>query len=189
MVMSRCRSRSHLPSMSDSLLEKRISYAIRYLQFDASTRDLTWLEAIESFNSNADFKLPELMVLIHPRFMKAMDLDTKLLLGGDFIPNVTNGQKCRSKEVWGYECPYINSKIHVDHSFPRSRGGATHPMNAMYLCDNHNLMKSSDVHMYPWENLELNLEWIDATLEKIRLTEKRKSGNYPDIPKLKKRLD
>jgi hypothetical protein len=62
-------------------------------------------------------------------------------------------------------------------------------MNAMYLCDNHNLMKSSDVHMYPWEKLELNLEWINATLEKVCLSEKRKSGNYPDFPKLKKCLD
>ena len=175
--------------MNESLIERRISYAIRYLQFDASTRDLTWLESVNSFNSRGEFKLPELMVLIHPRFMKALDLDVKLLLGGDFAPNAIDGQKCRSEEVWGYECPFVSSKIHIDHSFPRSRGGATHPMNAMYLCDNHNLMKSSDVHMYPWEKLELNLEWINATLEKIRLSEKRNSGNYPDIPKLKKLLD
>lgn len=175
--------------MTESLVERRISYASRYLQFDAATRDSTWLESVNSFNSSGDFKLPELMVLIHPRFMKALGLNAKLLLGGDFAPNATDGQKCRSEEVWGYECPFISSKIHIDHSFPRSRGGATHPMNAMYLCDNHNLMKSSDVHMYPWEKLELNLEWINATLEKIRLSEERKSGNYPDIPKLKKLLN
>jgi len=174
--------------MIDSLVEKRIAYAIRYLEFDASTRELTWVDSVYEFNLNPEFKLPELMVLIHPRFMKALDLDPKVVLGGDFTPNVTHGQKCRSKEVWGYECPFINAKIHVDHSFPRSRGGATHPMNAMYLCDNHNLMKSSDVHMYPWEKLELNLDWINTTLEKIRLAEKRKSGAYPDFPKLKKCL-
>jgi len=174
--------------MNESLIEKRLEYAHRYLKFDALTRDLGWHDSVQEFNLNPEFKLPEFLVLIHPRFMENLALDKKIVLGGDFPQNTTKGQKCRSKDVWGYECPYRNALIHVDHSFPRSRGGATHPLNAMYLCDHHNLMKSSDVHLYPWENLELNREWIDRIFEKICLAEKRSTGRFSHIHEQKRTL-
>ena len=174
--------------MTNSLIEKRIAFAIRYLRFDAETREMTWLEASNLFNSINSYSLPELMVLIHPRFLNDLNLKDKAILGGDFVSYTSSGQKCRSLDLWGYACPFQNSKIHIDHSFPRSRGGATHPQNAMYLCEEHNLPKSSDVHIYPWEELPSNIEWVDLILERLVHAQLRATGDKIHFAKEKRQL-
>ena len=175
--------------MTKSKIEKRIEYAIRYLTFDADTRDLTWGEVATQLNNCEFFNLPELMVLIHPRFMQEFGLHPKNILGGDFTAGTATGQKCRSIDLWGYECPFTSAKIHIDHSFPRSRGGATHPLNAMYLCQEHNLPKSSDIHMYGWEDLPAKIDWVNQILEKMIHANMRVSGEKIHFSKLKKILN
>jgi hypothetical protein len=174
--------------MTNSIFEERIESAARYLQFDAITRGLSWSEASELFNGRAEFALPELMVLIQPRFIEEFGFSTRSVLGGDFVSRTSNGQRCRAKEIWGYDCPFSNSIIHIDHSFPRSRGGATHPLNAMYLCDEHNLPKSDDIHMFIWEELPAKIDWVNPILERLIHAQLRASGEKVHFLEIKKRL-
>lgn len=175
--------------MSNSIIEDRIGYALRYLRFDALTKHANWGEAAKLFMQSEQNCLPELMVLIHPRFFDRLRLVPAQLLGPDKFNPARHEVKCRSHELWGYECPFNEAKIHIDHSFPRSRGGATHPLNAMYLCEEHNLPKSSDIHFYPWDLLPLKLSWVDPMIEKLNHAEERLSGNRAHISKDRKRLD
>jgi hypothetical protein len=175
--------------MTDSIFEKRIENAARYLQFDANTRELTWSQASELFNSDEQLGLPELMVLIQPRFIREFGLDTKSVLGGDFVSRTSTGQRCRAKEIWGYDCPFPNTIIHIDHSFPRSRGGATHPLNAMYLCDEHNLPKSDDIHMFVWEGLPTKIDWVNPILERLIHAQLRATGEKVHFLEVKKRIN
>jgi hypothetical protein len=175
--------------MSKSLIETRIAYAIRYLQFDALTKEDDWGSAANLFLSSDDYCLPEMMVLIHPRFIGGLNLKDFQVFGPDKFNSAKHVVKCRSSDLWGYECPFNGAKIHIDHSFPRSRGGATHSLNAMYLCDEHNLPKSSDVHIYPWEILPTKLDWVNPIIEKMSLAEKRISGLDFHFPKSRRRLE
>lgn len=175
--------------MPKSLIESRIEYAFRYLKFDSEVKNFCWFETVEAFNSSEFHKLPELMVLIHPRYLRGYNLDIKDILGPDSFTPAGSGVKCRSKEIWGYECPFLEAKIHIDHSFPRSRGGATNSKNAMYLCEEHNLPKSSDIHLFPWENLPGKLDWVNPILEILSQAELRKSQSVVHFSKAKKKLD
>ena len=175
--------------MSKSIIESRIVYAMRYLKFDALTKDVNWGEAANLFLESADNCLPEIMVLIHPRFTSRLNLTSFQIFGPDKFHSAKHVVRCRAKDIWGYECPFDGAKIHIDHSFPRSRGGATHSLNAMYLCDQHNLQKSSDVHLYPWEILPTKLDWVDPIIEKMILAEKRISGLDFHFPKGRRQLE
>jgi hypothetical protein len=183
------KNNSPLLLMSESIIESRIAYAMRYLQFDALTKNTNWGEAANLFLDSESNSLPELMVLIHPRFINRLNLSSSQLFGPDKFNPATHNVKCRSQELWGYECPFIESKIHIDHSFPRSRGGATHTLNAMYLCEEHNLPKSSDIHLYPWDSLASKLIWVDPIIEKMSFAEKRISGVEIHFPKTRKTLN
>lgn len=172
--------------MHESLIETRIGYAFRYLKFDAEIKKLDWRTGVEIFNSDDQFKLPELMALIHPRYQKSFGLDSREVYGPTTFSPAGQSAKCRAKEIWGYGCPFVGSKIHIDHSFPRSRGGATNSKNAMYLCDQHNIPKSSDVHLFPWENLPQQMDWVDQVLNIFVHEETRNSGRTMHFSKLKK---
>jgi hypothetical protein len=175
--------------MPRSLIESRIEYAFRYLKFDSEVKNFSWIESVETFNSSGANTLPELMVLIHPRYLSDYNLENRSVFGPDAFAPARSGVKCRSKEIWGYECPFLNAKIHIDHSFPRSRGGSTTSMNAMYLCEEHNLPKSSDIHLFPWENLPGKIDWVNPILETLTHAELRKSKFRVHFPKFKKKLD
>lgn len=175
--------------MSKSLIDSRIEVALRYLRFDALSRDLNWGETAGLFLEKESNCLPEIMVLIHPRFISRLGLTSSHLFGPDNFNSAKNEVACRSNEIWGYSCPFRDAKIHIDHSFPRSRGGATHSLNAMYLCEEHNLPKSSDIHLFPWETLASKLSWVEPIIEKMNFAEKRISGLDFHFPKHRKQLD
>jgi 5-methylcytosine-specific restriction endonuclease McrA len=175
--------------MSESIFKSRINYAMRYLQFDALTKSENWGDSANLFFESQVNCLPELMVLIHPRYVDRLGLTNFELFGPDNFNSAKHIVKCRSREIWGYECPFDGARIHIDHSFPRSRGGATQALNAMYLCDEHNLPKSSDVHLYPWEILPTKLSWVEPIIEKMSLAEKRISGTNFHFPKDRRKLD
>ena len=146
-------------------LSLRLASAFRYHKFLAKHSDSSWFEALDDVESNIEFGIPEVMVLLHPRWHDELKFTTKSDPRG--LTNFSAAAiraKCRSHELWGYECPYEGSKIHIDHTFPFSRGGATKDDNAMYLCKEHNLSKSTDLHLVPWETFTQKL-WIKTELE------------------------
>lgn len=144
--------------------EIRITSAERYHRFLATGRNLTWLTLFQECESNANFGLPELLVLIHPNWYDELQISKINDPRGNLaFPAASVNAKCRSIEIWGYECPYTVSNIHIDHTFPFSRGGSTKSDNAMYLCKEHNLSKSTDLHMIPWETFSTK-NWIREEL-------------------------
>jgi hypothetical protein len=175
--------------MSKSIIESRIEFALRYLRFDALTKNENWGDAAGLFLDKESNGLPELMVMIHPRFGSRLGLTSSQLFGPDSFNSAKHDVACRSIEIWGYSCPFVDAKIHIDHSFPRSRGGATHSLNAMYLCEEHNLPKSSDIHLFPWETLSSKLSWVEPIIEKMSQAEKRISGLNFHLPKHRKNLN
>jgi hypothetical protein len=54
--------------------------------------------------------------------------------------------------------------MEIDHLFPYSLGGPTIAVNAIYLCRRHNLGKSVDIHLIPWEE---GFPWVDGILNNL----------------------
>ena len=130
----------------------RLGSAFRYHNFLSIHENSTWLEVLEEIETNNDMGIPEVLVLLHPRWHAELQFtSTSDPRGVTSFSGAAIRAKCRSQELWGYECPYNGSKIHIDHTFPFARGGATKDDNAMYLCKEHNLSKSTDLHLVPWE--------------------------------------
>lgn len=75
------------------------------------------------------------------------------------------GLRCRSDQVWGYECPNVGAAPVADHLFPWAFGGPTLATNLVYLCDVHNRVKGSDFHLYPF--FEALPPWLDGVLGRI----------------------
>ena len=151
--------------MDSKVLENRIEYASRYHSQLARHFHNSWFDVYEEVLNSQDFGIPEAIVLLHPHWYQENGVN---LLSDPRGPSTFSGlkqnAKCRSYELWGYECPYLESSIHIDHTFPFSRGGVTQAENAMYLCREHNLSKSTDLHMIPWEALR-GKSWIKQSLE------------------------
>jgi hypothetical protein len=146
--------------MDDDFLKVRLSSASRYHAFLAKNLHASWFDVFAEIESSSKYGVSEAMVLLHPRWYQEIGLNAVTDPRG---PSTFSGLKqkarCRAKELWGYECPYSEAEIHVDHTFPYSRGGLTQPDNAMYLCREHNLSKSTDLHLIPWETFP-GLSWI-----------------------------
>ena len=143
----------------------RINSAARYHDFLSKHLDADWFETLKSVEMDHKSGIPEVLVLIHPRWHKELSFQSSSDPRGVGSFSAANSRaKCRSKEIWGYVCPYENSSIHIDHTFPFSRGGATINDNAMYLCREHNLSKSTDLHLVPWETF-MEKKWIRDQLK------------------------
>ena len=149
----------------DLPFDLRIESAGRYYSFLEKVRDLSWIEVLHEINSNTSYGIPEVLVLLEPKYyeqLRAIDPRGERA----FAPAIA-GVKCRSKEVWGYECPFTDSSIHVDHMFPRSKGGSTDHHNAMYLCPEHNMSKHTDIHLILWETIPNHPGWIVRSMERL----------------------
>jgi hypothetical protein len=143
--------------------EFRLEATLRFYKFQEKTSEMQWVEILTEIEGNHDYGIPETLVLLNPKFYKELGANDPR--GERTFPKIPNGFPCRSNEIWGYECPFKSSSIHVDHMFPYSKGGVTHAENAMHLCADHNLLKHSDVHWIPWENLPANNDWIIRSLK------------------------
>jgi hypothetical protein len=151
--------------MVNQVLKDRIEFASRYHRQLAKHLHSSWFDVYEEVLNSNDFGIAEALVLLHPHWYQEIGVN---LISDPRGPNSFSGLKqnarCRSYELWGYECPYLESEIHIDHTFPFSRGGVTQAENAMYLCREHNLSKSTDLHMIPWEDFR-GKNWIKSSLE------------------------
>jgi hypothetical protein len=81
-----------------------------------------------------------------------------------FVPILAPG-RCQSGRLWGYTCPFVEGAPSYDHLFPAALGGPTEASNLLVLCERHNLMKSMDVHVFPWE--EGLPSWVDRVLQSL----------------------
>jgi len=153
--------------MSNINFDIRLESAFRYHSTLARALENSWLELFFQLEADPKVGVPEVMTLVHPRWHSELGISQLADPRGanSFNANFKNA-KCRSEKIWGYICPYTDLNIHVDHSFPFARGGATTSENAMYLCSEHNLSKSTDIHLIPWEDL-INQNWIGLQLKSI----------------------
>ncbi len=140
----------------------RIDSASRYYEYLSRVENLHWIDILEEVDGNPGFGIPEALVLLHPRFYQ--EIGAKDPRGERSFPSAKTNSRCRSKDIWGYSCPVAEPNIHIDHMFPHSKGGSTHTLNAMYLCEEHNMSKHTDIHLVPWETLTLTNSWITNSL-------------------------
>ena len=110
----------------------RIESASRFYEHQVRTRNTPWIEILLEIESSSSFGVPETLVLLDPSHYR--ELNAPDPRGERGFPSVSNSFKCRSLEIWGYECPFIETSIHVDHMFQHSKGGSTHSQFAMHLC-------------------------------------------------------
>jgi len=145
--------------------KSRMSYAYRYFEFLAKSEGEHWIEKLAQVESAETFGIPEVLTLLLPDHYVELGIPDPR--GPRSFAGTTIYSQCRSKEIWGYSCPFKGVKVHVDHLFPQSRGGLTHHTNAMHLCGFHNTSKFTDIHLIPWEKMPENNEWIVIVLNRM----------------------
>jgi hypothetical protein len=166
--------------MSRINFELNVLAASRYHVFLSKNLKSRWLDIFHEIENSSEMGIPEILVLLHPRWHLELDFSSSNDPRGlNSFSGAFPLAKCRAIEIWGYECPYKEMKIHIDHTFPYSRGGSTKSDNAMYLCQEHNLSKSTDLHLLPWESFP-SKKWIKDELEIFisMATRKSKNGLY-----------
>ena len=140
----------------------RVNSAGRYYTFQEEVKNLEWVDVLLKVESGKSYGIPEVLVLLDPKYYQ--ELGASDPRGERTFAPATATAKCRAKEVWGYECPFQELKIHVDHMFPQSKGGSTHLQNAMYLCGEHNMSKHTDIHLILWEKIPLQNDWVTKSV-------------------------
>ena len=143
----------------------RVKSAGRYYKFQEESRSLHWLELLQRVEADNSYGIPEVLVLLDPKYHQ--ELRATDPRGERMFASASPAAKCRAKEVWGYECPFRDSRIHVDHMFPHSKGGSTHLQNAMYLCGEHNMSKHTDIHLMPWEKMPTQNDWVTQSIKHL----------------------
>lgn len=161
--------------------ELRIHSTFRYYEFVTKTSDFSWQEILFEIDSNQNYGIPEVLALLNPKFHA--ELKSTDPRGERTFPSTKSSYSCRSKDVWGYECPFTSAVIHVDHIFPHSKGGATDPQNAMYLCAEHNMAKHTDIHLVPWELFPNQNEWISRSVTQLLNFAQREAKSKLYLPK------
>jgi hypothetical protein len=171
-------------SLTNIPFSLRMESASRFYEYQVKAQGLTWHEVLFEIESSETFGIPEVLVLLSPAFHEQLNATDPR--GDRKYPSVPNSFACRSKEVWGYECPFENAVIHVDHTFPHSKGGATRPQNAMHLCAEHNISKFTDIHMIPWENFLMKNDWVTDSINHLLKFAQRttKEKLYPPVKQI-----
>jgi hypothetical protein len=84
-------------------------------------------------------ELVESLVLIHPDWDEGLDdqVPPSFVRGTRIFGAVTREADCQAVFVWGYHCPFAESKVRVDHLIPYGPGGPTDPDDAVWLCAFH----------------------------------------------------
>jgi hypothetical protein len=154
----------------------RSDAAQRYLNLLVQSKEQDWLELRREWTKDEEWI--NRLALIHPDHYK--DLETykiRCSMRGvcavrgarNFSREMGRGwADCRSFDFWGYHCCLPrDAELAGDHVFPYSFGGPTNIENKRFLCPLHNAMKSSDIHIFPWELGEP--AWLGAVLDAVTL--------------------
>ena len=148
--------------------KERIDCAQRYYELFESINFESaheWIKTLQKLNSDEHSGLPEILVLIHPKWYENEIIKIEDPRGNRSFPAAKAGVKCRSLERYGYECNFKDQPMHIDHQFPYSKGGITNHENAMFLCAEHNLSKSIDIHLIDWNGI--GTKWVAGILDKF----------------------
>lgn len=144
--------------------------ALIYLEAIQKTLSRPWLE---SYSTAQDVYIK--LALLHPEHYKSLDLPSNVSIsklqakiqGPRSFQNKSNQGSCNCNLLWGYNCT-LNEDIQQDHLFPYSLGGPTLGTNRIYLCRYHNMVKTSDIHIYPWINVTtLTQQWLDNQIKML----------------------
>lgn len=149
----------------------RTDSAAQYLKVLKSSLQIGWVESFKC-EHKSEF---EQLALLHPYHLADLDLPRHLTVESiqlsvqgtrAFGPSLA-GLACQSPLLWDYECE-LNGEMHQDHLFPYSLGGPTLRTNRIYLCRYHNMVKSSDIHCYPWESFDRWAgPWLPRQIERL----------------------
>lgn len=146
----------------------RIEEAERYIRLiDEANDPLKWRILRDDALARSD--LPLALALIHPHVWEERVRKTQLQGQREFRgPKMYRPSFCDAQTYWGVRCE-IDTTVEgaaADHAWPYGLGGPTVAGNIVYLCRLHNLMKSVDVHLYPWEDWPVWLEDYMNRLER-----------------------
>ncbi len=134
------------------LIGRRFRSTLEYLVYLERIDDVDELTAsYERFQAGAT-TIEEGLALAHPRHLVDV-ADAAFVRGRRQFNERTSAEWCRCQSVlvWGYDCPISADAFQADHLFPFEAGGPTTADNRIWLCPAHNRVKSSDVHLFPWE--------------------------------------
>jgi hypothetical protein len=149
-------------------VKNRIISSKKYLRNVYIKAKKEWDEIYRNYVNNS-LSTEEKLAIVHPiNYREKLD-KSEILRKRNFAQEpVSQSMECQSKVIWGYKCDIQNqlsNDIQADHLFPYSLGGPTLPSNKIHLCSEHNYLKGSDVHFFPWEEGEP--EWLDGTISNI----------------------
>jgi hypothetical protein len=146
------------------LILARINSAYEYLSYlqELETGNVSWKDGLNQYEAGS-LSFAKAMTLINPRFCPAISTNVQGVRRFLEEPGFSS-MKCQSDILWGYDCPIGSRALHADHLFPYTLGGPTIGANKIYLCSDHNSMKSCDLHFYSWES---KAEWLDAQIRLI----------------------
>ena len=143
-----------------------------YLQALDRSLSIGWKE----FYRQRSGSIYESLALLHPWHYDEIDLPEHLTQSSIQVNIQGNrnfkagkiGSHCHSSLLWGYECE-LDVVLQMDHLFPYSLGGPTISGNMLTLCKYHNMVKSSDIHCYPWGQFDKwAIPWVVTQVEKIK---------------------
>lgn len=149
----------------------RTNSTVRYLEALDKSLHMGWLESYKLQKKSRFVQL----ALLHPLHFQELDLPghqtvkkiQEAIQGPRSFPTPLGGHSCDSSLLWGYECG-LNAEIQQDHLFPYSLGGPTLQTNRIFLCSYHNMVKSSDIHCYPWESIDQwTRPWLERQIDKL----------------------
>jgi hypothetical protein len=154
------------PSAGDVVLGARVALGRRYIELVADPPWDAWLVGYEQYTA-ARLDLPSSLLLVHPMWL-ADESRRESVYGGRRFERLRDPAlyRCHAEAVWGYQCKAQHQAFQLDHRFPYAFGGPTEAANRLPLCSAHNATKSSDVHLYSWEEGEPR--WLGPLLRRLR---------------------
>ena len=164
---------------SPKLFSNRIKTGEEYLRIIDEPLPAPWTEL--RAEAMIQRNLPMALSLVHPQHWEEFANVQEVLGPRAFrAPTLRGTQYCSAEDYWGVRCTTPNTRraqIVADHSWPYSFGGPTHVANIRWLCRRHNAVKSSDIHLYPWEGLWP--DWLAITLDKVSVVRSRADPRKP----------
>lgn len=149
----------------------RTDSTIEYLKALEKSFQVGWSETFTIGEKTVFEKL----ALLHPLHIKELDLPShqsvekiqESFQGPRRFSKPLGGNSCQSALLWGYDCE-LKGELQQDHLFPYSLGGPTFQTNRIFLCNYHNMVKSSDIHCYPWDSIDSWTEpWLDSQIDRL----------------------
>ena len=141
-----------MPQEQGEIIVGRFASTVRYMShLEELLRIGDWHLEFERFQ-RGELTNEAALALVHPAHLAESPHADHVRGPRSFVERTSaEWAQCQSVTVWGYECPISSDRFEADHLFPYKAGGPTTAENRIWLCPEHNRVKSSDVHLFPWE--------------------------------------